>query len=128
MEILTKEIIQELLTIEQGPCLSIYMPAHRNHPENLKDPIRFKNLPKQLEESLLQKYSADVLKKHLEPLEALVDDESLRNHASNGLAFFSATGVFKIVGLPLVVDELAMVAHSFHTQKLMTCLTTWESW
>lgn len=118
MEILTKELIQELLTTGREPCLSLYMPAHRSHPENLQDPIRFKNLLKQLEESLLQKYSAGVVKEHLEPLEALVGDESLWNHTSIGLAVFSGAGLFKIVGLPVLVDELAMVADSFHTKPL----------
>jgi hypothetical protein len=119
MEILTKEIIQELLTTDQNPCLSLYMPTHRSHPENLQDSIRFKNLLKQLEESLSQKYSSGDVIKHMEPLEALVDDESLWNHTSKGLAVFSATGVFKIVGFPVSVDELAMVADSFHTKPLM---------
>ncbi len=119
MEILTKELIKELLAIDQDPCLSIYMPAHRSHPENLQDPIRFKNLLKELEESLLQKYSANEVKTHMEPLEALVDDQSLWNHTPNGLAVFSAAGVFKIVGLPVSVDALAMVADSFHTKPLM---------
>jgi hypothetical protein len=118
MEVLTKELIQELLAIGQEPCLSLYMPAHRSHPENLQDPIRFKNLIKQLEESLLQKYSAGEVENHIEPLEALVNNDSLWNHTSNGLAVFSTTGLFKIVGLPVSVDELAMVADSFHTKPL----------
>jgi hypothetical protein len=119
MELLSKEHIQKLLSIDQEPCLSLYMPAHRSHPKNLQDPIRYKNLLKQLEESLLQKYTADEVKKHLEPLNALVDDESFWNHTSNGLAVFSANGFFKMVGLPVSVDELAMVADSFHTKPLM---------
>lgn len=118
MEFLTKELIQELLAVNQALCLSLYMPIHRSHPENLQDPIRFKNLLKQLEESLSQKYSAGEVKKHMEPLEALASDDSLWNHTSNGLAVFSATGLFKIVGLPVSVDELAMVADSFHTKPL----------
>ncbi len=52
------------------------MPTHQSHPENLQDPIRFKNLLKQLEESLSQKYSADEVKKQIEPLEALASDDS----------------------------------------------------
>jgi hypothetical protein len=119
MEILNKELIQELLTIDQEPCLSLYMPTHRSHPENLQDPIRYKNLLKQLEESLLQKYSAPEVKKHMKPLESLAGDNSLWNHTSNGLAVFSSTGLFKIVGLPVSVDELAMAADSFHTKPLM---------
>ena len=118
MELLTKELIQELLAADLAPCLSLYMPTHRSHPENLQDPIRFKNLLKQMEESLLQKYSAGEVKKHIEPLEALASGDSLWNHTSNGLAVFSADGLFKIVGLPVSVDELAMVADSFHTKPL----------
>jgi hypothetical protein len=51
-------------------------------------------------------------------LEALADDDSLWNHTSNGLAVFSADGLFKVVGLPVSVDELAVVADSFHTKPL----------
>ncbi|MDP3434935.1 MAG: hypothetical protein Q8T04_18505, partial [Bacteroidota bacterium] len=90
MEILNKELIQELLTAEQAPCLSLYMPTHRTHPENLQDVIRFKNLIKQMEESLSQKYTANEVKKHLEPFEALVDDDNVWNHALDGIAVFSA--------------------------------------
>jgi len=122
MELLSKELIQELLTIDKEPCLSLYMPTHRSHPENLQDPIRFKNLLKQLEESLLQKYSAGEVKIHLEPLEALVNDDSLWNYTSNGMAVFSAIGLFKVVNLPVSVDALAMVADSFHTKPLMQYL------
>jgi hypothetical protein len=100
----------------------IYMPTHRSHPENLQDPIRFKNLLKQLEKSLLQKYSTGEVIKYIEPLEAMVNDDSLWNHTSNGLAVFSAAGMFKIVGLAVSVDELAMVADSFHTKPLMQYL------
>ena len=35
MEFLTKELIQELLAVNQALCLSLYMPIHRSHPENL---------------------------------------------------------------------------------------------
>jgi hypothetical protein len=118
MELLNKELIQELLAVDQATCLSLYMPAHRSHPENLQDPIRFKNLVKQLEESLMLKYSGSEAKKHLEPFEALFTDESLWNHTMDGLAVFSAPGLFKVVGLPVSVDELAMVADSFHTKPL----------
>ncbi|MDO8898004.1 MAG: hypothetical protein Q7V19_10170 [Bacteroidales bacterium] len=118
MELLSKEFIQELQAISQEPCLSLYMPTHRSHPENLQDPIRFKNLLKQLEESLLKKYSASEAKKHLEPLEALVNDDSLWNHTLNGLAVFSANEVVKIVGFPVSVEEVAIVADSFHTKPV----------
>lgn len=118
MELLTKELIQELLATDQEPCLSLYMSTDRSHPENLKNPIKFKNLLSQMEESLLQKYSANEAKGYLEPLEALVNDQDTWNNTKDGLAVFSATGLFKVVVLRNRVEELAIVADSFHTKPL----------
>jgi len=118
MELLTKELIQELLATDQAPCLSIYMPTHRNHPDNLQDIILFKNLVRQIKESLVQKYSAGEVQKHLEPFETLADDNNTWNHTIDGLAVFSATGLFKVVGVHKSFEELAIVADSFHTKPL----------
>ncbi len=118
MELLTKELVQELMAAGQAPCLSIYMPTHRTHPENLQDLILFKNLVRQMKESLLQKYSAGEVQKHLEPLETLADDNDTWSHTFDGLAVFSATGLFKVVGVHKPFEELALVADSFHTKPL----------
>jgi hypothetical protein len=122
MELLTKELMQELLAADQEPCLSIYLPTHRKHPENLQDTIRFKNLLKQLEVSLARKYSNGEVKKHIEPFEALAGDNDTWNHTFDGLAVFSSTGLFKVVGVHKSFEELAMVADSFHTKPLMQYL------
>jgi hypothetical protein len=118
MELLTKELIQELLAADKAPCLSIYMPTHQKHPENLQDIILFKNLIRQMKESLLLKYSTGEVQKHLKPLETLADDNNTWNHAFDGLAVFSATGLFKVVGVHSSFEELAIVADSFHTKPL----------
>ncbi len=118
MEQITQDLIKQLLSTELSPCLSLYMPAHRSHPENQQDPIRFKNLVKQLEESLLQKYTASEASEFLRPFEALADDNNFWNHTAVGLGVFSGTGFFKTVGLPIEVAELAVVADSFHTKPL----------
>lgn len=118
MKLLTREIIQELLSTEQDICLSLYMPTNRVHPEKLQNPIRYKNLVKQLEESLLKKYSPDSIKKYLRPMEALISDNDLWNHTMNGLAVFCSDGIFEAIGLHEPVNELAMVANTFHTKPL----------
>lgn len=118
MENVTKALVKQLLTTYKSPCLSLYMPVHRSHPDNQQDPIRLKNLTKQLEESLLLKYSAAEAFKILEPLVALADDIDFRSHVSQGIAVFCAPRYFKVVGLPITVSELAVVADSFHTKPL----------
>lgn len=118
MELLTKELVQELLAADQAPCISIYMPTHRQHPENLQDIILYKNLVRQIKDSLLQKYSAGEVEEHLESLETLADDNDTWNHTFDGLAVFSAPGLFKVVGVHKWFEELALVADSFHTKPL----------
>lgn len=128
MEILTKELIQELLAADQAPCLSLYMPTHHTHPENLQDSILFKNLVQQMEESLMQKYSAAEVQKYIEPVNALVNDNDIWDHRLDGLAVFSAKGTFKVVGLHKSVEELAMVADSFHTKPLRQYLQSADNY
>ena len=118
MELLTKELIQELLAAGQAPCLSLYMPTHKKHNENPQDIILYKNLVRKMKESLERKYSSGEVKKHLNPFEALADDNNTWNHTFDGLAVFSASGLFKVVGVHKSFEELAIVADSFHTKPL----------
>jgi hypothetical protein len=124
MELVTKELVQELLAADQAPCISLYMPTNRKHPEYLQDMILFKNLVRQLKESLLQKYSSDEAQKYLEAFETLAGDSDSWNQTFEGLAVFSATGMFKIVGAHKSFEELALVADSFHTKPLRQYLQT----
>jgi len=104
------------------PCISLYLPTHRNHPDNQQDPIRYKNLLKTLEESLLQKFSTNEVKDFLEPFMELAEDRDFWNHTLDSLAVLGATGVFRVYKLQRPVTELAVVADSFHTKPLMRIL------
>jgi len=126
MELLTKDLIQELLSANQAPCLSLYMPTHQKHPENLQDVIVFKSLVRQMEESLAQKYSAGEVQKYLEPIKELVQNDNIWNHTLDGLAVFSAEGMFRVIRLHKSVEELAIVADSFHTKPLRQYLQSLE--
>jgi hypothetical protein len=45
MDSLTRDY-PELLRPHESPCLSLYQPTHRRHPDDQQDPIRFRNLLK----------------------------------------------------------------------------------
>jgi hypothetical protein len=102
-----------------APCLSLYQPTHRRHPENQQDPIRFRNLVKELEASLRGNRSAREIAELLQPFEALADDTAFWNHAADGLAVLGAPGFFRVYKLHRPVAELVVVADSFHTKPLM---------
>lgn len=128
MELLKKELIQELLAKYESPCISLYMPTHKQHPENLQNNILFNNLIRKIEESLKQKYSDNDVKKYIEPIKSLNNDKSIWTNKFEGLAVFSAKGIFKVVGLHKSLEELAIVADSFHTKPLRKYLQSTYSY
>ena len=50
------------------PCVSIYQPTHRRHPDNQQDPIRFRNLVAEAEASLRREHPGREVRPILEPL------------------------------------------------------------
>lgn len=119
---LTSDSVAELLAGCDPPCLSLYQPTHRHHPDNQQDPIRFRNLIKELEASLLRRYSAPEIEPLLEPFRGLVDDRDFWRHALDGLAVLGAQGLFRVYRLQRPVAELVVVADSFHTKPLLQIL------
>ena len=122
MDSLKEDYAAGLLEACEPPCLSLYQPTHRHHPENQQDPIRFRNLVKVLEESLLQRYPTDEIRPLLDPFLALADDRDFWNHTLDGLAVLGARGMFRVYRLQRPVSELVVVADSFHTKPLMQIL------
>src|SRR6185312_5854009 len=104
------------------PCLSLYQPTHRHHPDNLQDPIRYRNLIKSMEESLQQKYTNRHIGPLIEPFQVLADDRDFWNHALDGLAILGAPGLFRVYRVQRPVPEVVIVADSFHIKPLMRIL------
>lgn len=122
MNTLDEDYAAGLLDNCDAPCLSLYQPTHRHYPDNKQDPIRFGNLVKALEQSLLQQFTKDEIRPLLKPFLALADDRAFWNHTLDGLAVLAAKGVFRVYKLQRPVAELAIVADSFHTKPLMRIL------
>jgi hypothetical protein len=114
----TIESLAELASAHEPPCLSLYQPTHRRHPENQQDPIRFRNLMKELDVSLRQKYPAVETRLLLEPFEELARDQAFWSHTLDGLAVLGGPGLFRVFRLQRPVAEVAVVGDSFHTKPL----------
>ncbi|MBK6867274.1 MAG: hypothetical protein IPG98_04790 [Burkholderiales bacterium] len=119
MDILSNDYPQKILGRREGPCLSLYQPTHRQFPQRQQDPIRFRNLVKKLEDSLRQQYSDRDIAPLLAPFIALADDADFWNHNADGLAVLGAADMFGVYRLQRPVEELAIVADSFHTKPLL---------
>lgn len=94
------------------------MPTHRSHPANLQDIILFKNLVKQLKESLHLKFSEQEVQQLIKPFDEVTQDQELWNITLDGLAIFSTKDYFKLLFLQASVESLVIVSESFHTKPL----------
>jgi hypothetical protein len=108
-----------ILKNNEGPYISIYQPTHRYSPENQQDPIRFKNLIKEVESSLKQEYPKKDIEFIMKPLVSLIEDKEFWNHTYDGIGILSVDGQTIIYNLKREVEELAVVSDSFHIKPLI---------
>lgn len=112
--------LNELLDLNvDGPHISLYQPAHRQHPDNRQDPILFRNLVKQIEASLVSRGSTEDIARLLAPFNELAADTGFWNHTSDGVAVFGANGFFGVMPMHRPTAPLAVVADSFHIKPLL---------
>lgn len=111
---LNRESLRQLLAHRQAPCISLYQPTHRSFPDRQQDPIRFKNLLRQLGERL-----GDEASRLLQPLHALAEDQDFWNHNLDGLALFAGPDFFQLYRLQQEVAELVVVNERPHVQPLL---------
>ncbi|MBA4141726.1 MAG: hypothetical protein H0X43_01720 [Nitrosospira sp.] len=109
----------ELLTDQEAPCVSLYQPTHRHHPDNQQDPIRYRNLLREIETSLSKTYPAQDVRALLERFEPLATDDRFWNCRTDGLAILSTRTRFQVFDLQRPVPELVVVADSFHLKPLL---------
>jgi hypothetical protein len=112
MRQITTHHLRKLLADHDPPCISLYQPTHRHHPDNQQDPIRYRNLLREMETSLGEKYPAQEVRSLLAQFQALANDANFWNHRTDGLAILGAAETFDIFELQRPVKELLVVADS----------------
>src|SRR4030042_232485 len=124
MNVLTRNNLNSLMAVHQGPCVSIFMPMHRSGPETQQDPIRFKNLLREAEQRLItQGLPAPEAKQLLESAQKLLQGDLFHQHQSDGLAMFLSAEMFRYYLLPFVFEELVVVTDRFHIKPLLPFLS-----
>ncbi|PAU60567.1 hypothetical protein BZL43_06215 [Pseudomonas sp. PICF141] len=99
----------ELLAFDAQPSLSLYMPTHRILAERAQDPIRYKNLVRQLQSLLQERYPQQDPKPLIEPFLALEKDPSFWRSNGDGIAVFGTRDYFKVISVHQPLPEGAFV-------------------
>lgn len=119
---LSNQYLTTLMADRQPPCVSFYQPTHRRFPDNQQDPIRFRNMLRDMEASLREKYPARDIRALMDPFEALAHDNTFWKQRTDGLAILCSPGHFHVFELQRTVPERLVVADSFHTKPLLRVL------
>jgi hypothetical protein len=115
--------LKTLVEQTKGLCVSIYMPISVGA-DVQQNPIRFKNLIKRAESSLVENGLSD--REALEILqlaqEAIDRDENFWQQQDRGLAVFLAPEVCRYYRLPPAFEELVVVTDRFYLKPLLPFL------
>lgn len=122
MRQITRTRFETLLAKHQPPCVSLYQPTHRTHPDNRQDPLLFRNQLDELRRRLAQTHSKHDVDAAMNPLESLLDDAEFWNRRTESMAILSAPGVFEVFDLLRPVEPFIGVAESFYVKPLLRIL------
>ncbi len=113
----TRELVMDLVGARRPPCVSLFMPVEKKNPDRRRNPLVYRQLLKEVDESLASRYP-DSRKELMGRLDGLADDDLWRERR-NGFAVFASSDRLSCHDLPGVDAPLAVVGASFHTRPLL---------
>lgn len=123
MNLPSKGELQALMAQQKTPCISIFLPTHREGVEMRQDMLRFRNQIREAEHLLLLKnVRSSQVEDVLKPIRTLVEDEQFWLHPGNGLAVFRSPEVFRTYRLPYQFQEQVLVTTHFYLRPLLPLL------
>ena len=119
MDLFNREELTRLVDLQDGTCISVYMPTHRFRSDWSQNTTRLKNLLRdarnQLRDQEVRETDIDQL---LGDARRLLDRPGFWRELSEGLAVFITTEASEFYRLPLSFEEIAIVEDQFHLKPL----------
>lgn len=123
VDLVSPDHVRELVRA-QGPCVSVFLPTSRFGPETLSGPMRLRHLLEEAAGELAANGTDEgQATAILAPLQALLQNEPFWQRQSDGLALYSAPGVFAHFRVPMSLPEEASVGPSFRLRPLLSLMS-----
>lgn len=125
MDAITMMELKTLRAGYSGQHISLFMPTHRAGRELEQDPIRLKNLLREVEQRLQDKALQDKglrspdVREMLKPAQRLLQEPGFWRNQSDGLAIFFTPEAFHYYRLSLPFEELVVISNRFHLKPLL---------
>lgn len=121
---LVKDFPNPIIFDKQEPCISLFQTTYRHSPESHQNMIMFKNLLQKVEDELELKYrKADILAM-MEALYELKSDKGFWENSLDSVAVLANPNRCVVYKLVTPVQNLAVVADSFHIKPLIRAYQT----
>jgi hypothetical protein len=116
--------LRQLLTADEGPCVTICMPTHVSGLDAQQDAVRLKNLTDNVERQLADGWMrAPEARDLIEPMRRLSGDAGFWDMRSHGLVLYLNRQTQQRFRVPVNLNELAVVNRRFHIRPLLPLLT-----
>lgn len=124
MNILTKEIYEEILNKEEEMLISIYFPTYKMGPDIKQNSIRLKQRIREAEDKLYNmKWKKADVENFLKPVSDLVDESKFWQNQTEGLAVFLSSEKMDYYHLPYEVSEYTVISNKYYTKPLIPLFT-----
>ena len=125
MKALSRKELDSLLSQNEGPCVSIFMPTHQTGSEIQQDMTRFKNLLRQAEERLgTRGMKEPEIKQFMGAAWELLESRLTWRHPNEGFAMFIGGGQTRSYHLPIRFEEHVAVGDKFNVTPLLRLFGT----
>jgi hypothetical protein len=111
--------LRDLLEDRESPCLSLYQPTFRSFPDIQQNPVRYRNLLRELKSAVEQRYPRADVVELLRPFERLAEDREFWAHPQDGVVGLGAPGYFHAEKLQRSVPERVVVGERLHLKPLV---------
>ncbi len=125
--IIAEKFPHPIIEKSEPPLVSIYMPTSRLTTESKNNGIRFKNLFKKVEHTLVSDYPGKATEKILENLKEMVDDKTFWSYQLDGLGILASEDQIVVYKLQRDVMEYCEVSNTFYIKPLLNAYQTDDS-
>ncbi len=120
MDTLSASDLRELLSPQEGPCVTVLMPTHVTGPDAQQDTVRLKNLADEVERQLADGWlHSSEAREWAASIRDLAREQTFWENRSRGLAIFITRKSLRKYRLPIEFEELALVNHHFLVRELL---------
>lgn len=119
MDFFGKDQFRELLDVQKGPAVSIFVKADRQNNKGTNNKLAFRNQVNRAKKMLRERYPDEEFRPVAEMMDDWLDDDAFWGSLSKGVAAFFSPDVERVYRLKTNVDDEAIVSDTFYTRPML---------